>query len=137
MAKALETQLEESAAHDPAKSPGKGAQPMDDVHVEDLLDPQLLSTLKALGLEDASPLAQSPAKPEPAKLHISKTESSSQEKSQLEEQIKADRVKAVNLKGAGKQAEALDALQQEKTYEKKLNSLTPSDALDIRFPCHV
>ena len=125
MAKALETQLEESAAYDPAKSSGKDVEPVDDVHVENLLDPQLLSTLKALGLEDASPLAQSPEKPEPAKLHISKTESSSQEKSQLEERIKAERVKAVNLKRAGKQDEALDALRRAKTYEKKLNSLTP------------
>ena len=98
---------------------------MDDVHVENLLDPQLLSALKALGLEDASPLAQSPEKPEPAKLHISKTESSSQEKSQFEERIKAERVKAVNLKRAGKQAEALDAFRRAKTFEKKFNSLTP------------
>ena len=116
LAEALETKLEESAAHDLAKSSGKGAEPVDDVHVEDLLDPQLLSALKAIGLEDASPLAQSPEKPEPAKLHISKTESSSQEKSQLEERIKAERVKAVNQKHAGKQADALDALRRAKTY---------------------
>ncbi|RVW86433.1 hypothetical protein CK203_035556 [Vitis vinifera] len=55
-----ETQLEELAAHDAAKSSAKGAEPVDDVHVDDLLDPQLLSALKAIGLEDASPLAQSP-----------------------------------------------------------------------------
>ncbi|RVW86440.1 hypothetical protein CK203_035559 [Vitis vinifera] len=125
LAKALETQLEELAAHDAAKSSAKGAEPVDDVHVDDLLDPQLLSALKAIGLEDASPLAQSPEKPEPAKLHISKSDSSSQEKSQLEERIKAEKVKAVNLKRAGKQAEALDALRRAKMFEKKLNSLTP------------
>lgn len=124
LAKALETQLEELAAHDAAKSSAKGAEPVDDVHVDDLLDPQLLSALKAIGLEDASPLAQSPEKPEPAKLHISKSDSSSQEKSQLEERIKAEKVKAVNLKRAGKQAEALDALRRAKMFEKKLNSLT-------------
>ncbi|CBI23522.3 unnamed protein product, partial [Vitis vinifera] len=94
LAKALETQLEELAAHDAAKS-----------------------SAKAIGLEDASPLAQSPEKPEPAKLHISKSDSSSQEKGQLEERIKAEKVKAVNLKRAGKQAEALDALRRAKMLQ--------------------
>ena len=48
-AKALETQLEELADHDSGKS---SAGKLDDVTVEDFLDPQLLSALKAAGLED-------------------------------------------------------------------------------------
>ncbi|GFY91748.1 phosphoinositide binding protein [Actinidia rufa] len=114
LAKALEAQLEESAANESAKS----AKPVDDVGVEDFLDPQLLSALKAIGYENASP-----EEPEPVKSVAGKGANSCQERIQLEEQIKAEKVKAVNLKRSGKQAEALDALRRAKALEKKLNSL--------------
>ncbi|XP_057499599.1 uncharacterized protein LOC130783852 isoform X2 [Actinidia eriantha] len=115
LAKALEAQLEESAANESAKS----AKPVDDVGVEDFLDPQLLSALKAIGYENASP-----EEPEPVKSVVGKGANSFQERIQLEEQIKAEKVKAVNLKRSGKQAEALDALRRAKALEKKLNSLS-------------
>lgn len=117
-AKAIETQLEELAAHDANKSDA-----VDDVTVEDFLDPQLLSALKAVGLEDVSVVSKSPEKQETAKSNA-KIENSNQEKIQLEERIKEEKVKAVNLKRSGKQAEALDALRRAKLYEKKLSSLT-------------
>ncbi|KAK9268027.1 hypothetical protein L1049_010466 [Liquidambar formosana] len=141
LAKALETQLEESAAPGLVKSNVHGAEPVGDVGVEDLLDPQLLSALKAVGLDDANIVPQGPKKPDlaklsigrsenssqerlvPAKLSTGKSENSSPEKIQLEERIKAEKVKAVNLKRLGKQAEALDALRRAKMLEKKLNSL--------------
>ncbi|CAL5344726.1 unnamed protein product [Camellia sinensis] len=125
LAKALEAQLEESGANDSVKSSVGGAKPVDDVGVEDFLDPQLLSALKAIGLEDASTTSQSPEKPEPVKsVSVSgKVENSGRERIQLEEQIKAEKVKAVHLKRSGKQAEALDALRRAKVLEKKLNSL--------------
>ncbi|XP_059623767.1 uncharacterized protein LOC132266802 [Cornus florida] len=122
LAKALETQLEELAGHNSTKSSVSGAEPVDDVGVEDLLDPQLLSALKAIGLEDASIVSRGPEKPEPAKPVVVKSENSIQERIELEERIKAEKVKAVNLKRSGKQAEALDALRRAKMLEKKLNS---------------
>ncbi|KAL9384052.1 hypothetical protein Peur_024375 [Populus x canadensis] len=101
------------------------AEPVDDVVVEDLLDPQLLSALKAIGIEDTSTISQGSERPGPVKVSPTKSESNSasQERIQLEERIKAEKVKAVNLKRAGKQAEALDALRLSKLFEKKLNSL--------------
>ncbi|GAU45352.1 hypothetical protein TSUD_84750 [Trifolium subterraneum] len=117
-AKAIENQLEELAAHDANKSDAG-----DDVSVEDFLDPQLLSALKAVGLEDVSVVSKkSPEKQEPVK-SVAKIENSNQEKIQLEERIKEEKLKAVSLKRSGKQAEALDALRRAKMYEKKLNSL--------------
>ncbi|KAL5054418.1 hypothetical protein RYX36_035100 [Vicia faba] len=118
-AKAIETQLEELAAHDANKSDA-----VDDVTVEDFLDPQLLSALKSVGLEGLSVASKkSPEKQETVK-SVAKIENSNQEKIQLEERIKEEKLKAVSLKRSGKQAEALDALRRSKMYEKKLNSLT-------------
>ncbi|XP_073268576.1 uncharacterized protein [Populus alba] len=116
LAKALEAQLDEMSS-------ANVAEPVDDVVVEDLLDPQLLSALKAIGIEDTSTISQGSERPGPVKVSPTKSESNSQERIQLEERIKAEKVKAVNLKRAGKQAEALDALRRSKLFEKKLNSL--------------
>ncbi|CAK7350849.1 unnamed protein product [Dovyalis caffra] len=123
LAKALEAQLDEMSSNDSAKSSVNVAEPVDDVVVEDLLDPQLLSALKAIGIEDISIISQSSERPGPMKVSPTKIENSSQERIQLEERIKSEKVKAVNLKRAGKQAEALDALRRAKLFEKKLNSL--------------
>nr|KYP43178.1 Hepatocyte growth factor-regulated tyrosine kinase substrate [Cajanus cajan] len=117
-AKEIETQLEELTAQDSSKSDG-----VDDVSVEDFLDPQLLSALKAVGIDNARVVSKSPERQEAAKSNA-KVENSNQERIQLEERIKEEKVKALNLKRSGKQAEALDALRRAKLYEKKLNSLT-------------
>ncbi|CAN6552886.1 unnamed protein product [Malus baccata var. baccata] len=119
LAKALENQLDLSAAHD-STTVDKG-ESMDDVSVEGL-DPQLLAALKEIGIENASNLSQGPERPEPSKANVGKSNNTIQDRSQLEEQIKAEKVKAVNLKRAGKQGEALDALRKAKLLEKKLNS---------------
>jgi hypothetical protein len=77
-AKAIENQLEELAAHDANKSDAG-----DDVSVEDFLDPQLLSALKGVGLEDVSVVSKkSPEKRESVKSDA-KIENSNQEKIQL------------------------------------------------------
>jgi len=123
LAKALEAQLDEMSSNDSGKSSVNIAEPVDDVVVEDLLDPQLLSALKAIGIEDSSIISQSSERPGPAEVSPTKSEKNSQERNQMEERIKTEKVKAVNLKRAGKQAEALDALRRAKLYEKKLNSL--------------
>ncbi|KAJ6706927.1 MYOSIN-11 [Salix viminalis] len=117
LAKALEAQLDEMSSNDSGKSSVNIAEPVD-VVVEDLLDPHLLSALKAIGIEDTSIISQSSERPGPANVSATKSENNSQERTQFEE-----RIKAVNLKRAGKQAEALDALRRAKLYEKKLNSL--------------
>lgn len=146
MAKNLEAQLEEMTAND-SKSSVNDATPADGIVVEDLLDPQLLSALKAIGIDDANAVTQRPKsqepmkqgagksenfgkerfqleeRPEPPNRSARKSESFSQEKIQLEEQIKAEKMKALNLKRSGKQAEALDALRRAKLFERKLNSL--------------
>ncbi|KAI6694082.1 hypothetical protein NL676_021792 [Syzygium grande] len=119
LAKTLEAQLEESASHDSGKSSEDG---VDDVVIEDLLDPELLSALKAIGIDDSSMVSREPKKPEPVKHNPQSIENSGQDSIRLEEQIKAEKVKAVNLKRAGKQAEALDALRRAKMLEKKLNA---------------
>ncbi|XP_047174045.1 uncharacterized protein LOC124841760 [Vigna umbellata] len=116
-AKAIETQLEELTAQD-SKLDG-----VDDVMVEDFLDPQLLSALKAVGLDDVGVVSKAPERQETVKSNA-KVQNSNQERIQLEERIKEEKVKALNLKRSGKQAEALDALRRAKLYEKKLNSLT-------------
>ncbi|KAG5246849.1 Phosphoinositide binding [Salix suchowensis] len=117
LAKALEAHLDEMSSNDSGKSSVNIAEPVD-VVVEDFLDPQLLSALKASGIENTSILSQSSERPGPAKVSETKSENNSQERTQFEE-----RIKAVSLKRAGKQAEALDALRRAKLYEKKLNSL--------------
>uniref|UniRef100_A0A1J3G3I3 Vacuolar protein sorting-associated protein 27 n=1 Tax=Noccaea caerulescens TaxID=107243 RepID=A0A1J3G3I3_NOCCA len=127
IAKTLEAQLEDSSTS------VKSEQAVDDVAVEDFLDPQLLSALKAIGLDNSmnpsvttttqaavKPVREA-VKPNPAK--ESTNDNNSQERSQLEERIKAEKIKAVTLKRGGKQAEALDALRRAKLYEKKLNAL--------------
>ncbi|KAB2060450.1 hypothetical protein ES319_A10G018400v1 [Gossypium barbadense] len=124
LAKSLEAQLEELGGHASTKSSSNRAEPVDDVVVEDLLDPQLLSALKAIGLDDSSAMAQGLKRTELVKPNVAKSENVNQERIQLEEQIKAEKVKAVNLKRSGKQAEALDALRRAKMLEKKLNSLS-------------
>ncbi|KAG2317235.1 hypothetical protein Bca52824_020357 [Brassica carinata] len=116
IAKSLEAQLEDSTS---SKS-----EPVDDVAVEDFLDPQLLSALKAIGLDssvtlsvsktDTTQAAVKPVKPSPAK-----ESDSNQERSQLEERIKAEKIKAVTLKRSGKQAEALDMLFEEQNSMKR------------------
>ncbi|KAJ4869886.1 phosphoinositide binding [Raphanus sativus] len=98
IAKTLEAQLEDSAS---SKS-----EPVEDVAVEDFLDPQLLSALKAIGLDssvttsaskpDTAQAAVKPVKPSPAK-----ESDGNQERSQLEERIKAEKIKAVTLKRSG------------------------------------
>ncbi|KAJ8761738.1 hypothetical protein K2173_004547 [Erythroxylum novogranatense] len=141
LAKALESQLEEFTSQDSSNSSVHMAVPIDKLGVEDFLDPQLLSALKAvgvvdttapsqgldrsrpapkaIGVEDANVASQGPGKVSPLN-----SENPNQERIQLEEQIKAEKVKAVNLKRSGKQAEALDALRRSKLLEKKLNSLS-------------
>lgn len=137
-AKAIEAQLEESATG----SSGHGAEPTDEVSVEDFLDPQLLSALAAIGISDTAVGSQAPEKseaqnsvamdtggpqgrqrPESKKSVTGMVDNTDEEKTQLEEKIKAEKLKALNLKRSGKQAEALAALRQAKLFEKKLISL--------------
>ncbi|XP_047948330.1 uncharacterized protein LOC125194252 isoform X2 [Salvia hispanica] len=113
LAKAIESQLQVSDAHD-------SAGPADDVSIEDFLDPQLLSALQSIGLNDGQSKSKAIERPEPAKIEAD----ADTERAQLVEQIKAEKVKAVKLKRSGKQAEALDALRRAKLHEKKLQSLT-------------
>lgn len=115
LAKALEAHLQES---DTSGSSVNG-EPAADASVEDFLDPQLLSALRSIGLEDDQPRSQVIERPETTK---SSTDANL-EREQLLEQIKTEKVKAVNLKRSGKQAEALDALRRAKLYDKKLQSL--------------
>ncbi|OMO62583.1 Tetratricopeptide-like helical [Corchorus olitorius] len=93
LAKSLEAQLEELAAQDSTKSSA-----VDDVIVEDLLDPQLLSALKAIGLDDSSVVSQRSESQESVKSNASKSENVDQERNQLQERIKVEKLKAVNLK---------------------------------------
>lgn len=120
LAKDLEARLEESAGT------AKPSDSVDGVGVEDLLDPQLRSALKAIGIEDGGSVSRSPEKSEPVKAVVGNSGNPSQERIQLEEQIKAEKVKAVQLKRVGKKTEALDALRQAKLLEKKLSSLVSS-----------
>lgn len=113
LAKAIESRLQESNPHDSAEA-------ADDVSIEDFLDPQLMSALQSIGLDDSQTKPKAIERPEPTKINTD----TNTERSQLVEQIKAEKVKAVNLKRSGKQAEALDALRQAKLYEKKLQSLS-------------
>ncbi|XP_057550394.1 uncharacterized protein LOC130828430 [Amaranthus tricolor] len=127
-AKKIESKLEEaSPANHAATSSDVGS--TDDAIVEDLFDPQLISALKAIGLQDEV-VHQTPVKTEQpiSKVEqttfiVSRNENSNQERTRLEVQIKAEKTKALTLKRSGKQAEALDALRRAKQMEKKLNSL--------------
>ncbi|KAK4770407.1 hypothetical protein SAY87_030939 [Trapa incisa] len=126
LAKALEAQLEGSGSD----ASGKSSEGIDDVVVEDLLDPELLSALRAIGIEDTGgtvTLSPDKPKPEPVRIHAGRNDSTSnlnKERTKLEEEIRVEKVKALNLKRSGKQAEAIDALRHAKLLEKKLNSLT-------------
>lgn len=124
LAKTLEAQLEESGPNDSGKSSMEG---VDDVVVEDLLDPELLSALSAIGIENSSSVSRSSDQPklEPVRLNAGRNDSGSlnKERAKLEEEIRAEKAKALNLKRSGKQAEALDALRHAKLLEKKLNTL--------------
>jgi len=123
LAKKLEAQLEEVSPHDSATSTSNGVGAAEDATVEDFLDPQLLSALKAIGLQDPGIVSQTLVKPEISTPSSTKDHSPSQERVQLEAQIKAEKMKALNLKRAGRQAEALDALRRAKQMEKKLDML--------------
>ncbi|XP_027163997.1 uncharacterized protein LOC113764132 [Coffea eugenioides] len=122
LAKAIEAQLEESAAQDSMTSSANAAEAVDEVIVEDFLDPQLASALKAIGLNDVSSGSQGTENHE-SKKNLADTDNSNDERRELEERIKAEKVKALNFKRSGKQTEALDALRTAKLLEKKLNSL--------------
>ncbi|KNA03803.1 hypothetical protein SOVF_205660 [Spinacia oleracea] len=120
LAKKLEAQLEEVSPVPTSSNEG----PIDDAGIEDLFDPQLLSALKAVGLQDdAHVVSQTTVKAELPTSSSIKNESFDQERVQMEALIKAEKVKALNLKRSGKQAEALDALRRAKQMEKKLTSL--------------
>ncbi|CAN0852538.1 RUN and FYVE domain-containing protein 1 [Linum grandiflorum] len=121
LAKSLEAQLD-------AASPEKQKQNDNDAGVvEDLLDPQLLAALQAIGIDGGSSSAtnvvasssSSQARDEEEASRVSPED----ERRELEQRVKAEKVKAVNLKRAGKQAEAVDALRRAKLYEKRLSSL--------------
>lgn len=122
LAKAIEAQLEESAAQDSMTSTANAAEAVDDVIVEDFLDPQLMSALKAIGVNDVSSGFHGTENHESRK-NLASVDNSNDERRQLEERIKAEKVKALNFKRSGKQTEALDALRTAKLLEKKLNSL--------------
>ncbi|XP_062087441.1 uncharacterized protein LOC133794250 [Humulus lupulus] len=125
LAKALETQLEELSANESVNSSVDGLGTEKDMGVEDFLDPQLLSALKAIGIENTNTntVPRVPDKLQSSKLNVGKSDNPNQERIQLEEQVKAEKVKALNLKRSGRQVEALDALRKAKLLEKKLNSL--------------
>ncbi|KAL2485991.1 phosphoinositide binding [Abeliophyllum distichum] len=123
LAKALESQLQELDAHNNTGT-SENAESVGDVSVEDFLDPQLLSALNSIGLEDTRTKSQRNERPESNKSVTVSVGNASEEKEQLVEQIKAEKMKAVNLKRSGKQTEALDALRRAKLYEKKLQSST-------------
>lgn len=123
LAKEIELQLEDSA---PQSSSGSSTANMDGI--EALLDPQLMSALKSIGITDTNPPPTSQTSPELQKPDTPTQPSSSNyssidERTQLVQQIKAEKIKAVNLKREGKQTEALNTLRHAKMLEKKLNSL--------------
>ncbi|KAK4361000.1 hypothetical protein RND71_019952 [Anisodus tanguticus] len=147
LAKAIESQLEEASTQDTMKSSDPKAESTEDVSVEDFLDPQLFSALKAIGIADTASVFRGPERqetkkpligntdktgttasqilerPEPKLSEAGVSDESSNERKHLEERIKAEKIKALNLKRSGKQAEALDALRRAKMFEKKLNAL--------------
>ncbi|XP_065048851.1 uncharacterized protein LOC135586192 isoform X1 [Musa acuminata AAA Group] len=123
LAKALEKQLEDFDQGSSTNMTGNKSEAMDDVVVEDLLDPQLLSALKAIGLED-SVITSQPYHETDAQPNFDRSGNQRMEKADLEEQIKAEKHRALNFKRAGKQAEALEALRSAKRLEKNLATLT-------------
>lgn len=147
LAKAIESQLEEASSQGTMNSSDPTVELAGDVSVEDFLDPQLFSALKAIGIADTSIVPRGPERqetrkpitdntdktgtiashilerPEPKLSEARVSDESSNERKHLEERIKAEKLKAVNLKRSGKQAEALDALRRAKMFEKKLNAL--------------
>ncbi|XP_022862665.1 uncharacterized protein LOC111382862 [Olea europaea var. sylvestris] len=124
LAKALESQLQELDAHNKTGT-SENAESVDDVSVEDFLDPQLLPALNSIGMEHTRTKPQSIERPESNKSVTSKLAMPMKRgRVQLVERITAEKVKAVSLKRSGKQAEALDALRRAKFHEKKLQSLT-------------
>ncbi|XP_075106449.1 uncharacterized protein LOC107831249 [Nicotiana tabacum] len=148
LAKAIESQLEEVSSQDTMRSSDPTAESAEDVSVEDFLDPQLFSALKAIGIADTAIVSRGPERqemkkpltvntdrtgtiasqilerPEPKLSEAGVSDESSNERKYLEERIKAEKLKALNLKRSGKQAEALDALRRAKMFEKKLNALS-------------
>ncbi|URE00059.1 FYVE [Musa troglodytarum] len=125
LAKALEKQLEEFDQGSSTMMSGSKSEAMEDVVVEDLLDPQLMSALKAIGLEGPAITSQpQPHKKTESQPNFDKRENHGIEKAALEEQIKAEKLRALDFKRAGKQAEALEALRLAKRLEKKLASMT-------------
>lgn len=123
LAKALEIQLEELNSSDLNKPSTNLAEPVDDVGIEDLLDPQLLSALRAIGIDDTTNVSRVPENSEVSKSAAGKIDNSVGERTQLEERIKAEKVKALTLKRSGKQPEAMEALRRARMLEKKLASL--------------
>ncbi|XP_049384528.1 uncharacterized protein LOC125848656 [Solanum stenotomum] len=147
LAKAIESQLEEASSQGTMQSSDPTGESAEGVSVEDFLDPQLFSALKAIGIADTSIVPRGPERQEMKKPITSDTDKTgtiasqilersepkltearvsdetSNERKQLEERVKAEKLKALNLKRSGKQAEALDALRRAKMFEKKLNAL--------------
>ncbi|KAG6515506.1 hypothetical protein ZIOFF_025929 [Zingiber officinale] len=125
LAKALEKQLEEfEQGSTAANVPDSMPQVTDDVVVEDLFDPQLMSALKAIGLQGTIATTSQPhKKTEPHASFDSSNRKQHQGKADLEEQIKAEKLQALNFKRQGKQAEALESLRVAKRLEIKLASL--------------
>ncbi|RWW21869.1 hypothetical protein GW17_00013952, partial [Ensete ventricosum] len=133
LAKALEKQLEEFDQGSSTNLSGSKSEAMDDVVVEDLLDPQLLSALKAIGLEDTVITSQ-PYHKIDALPNIDRSGNQRMEKADLEEQIKAEKHRALNFKRAGKQPEALEALRSAKRLGKKLATLAYEPKLKQSVP---
>ncbi|XP_074585606.1 LOW QUALITY PROTEIN: uncharacterized protein LOC141841347 [Curcuma longa] len=125
LAKALEKQLEEfEQGSTAANMLDNISQVTDDVVVEDLLDPQLMSALKAIGLEGTVATTSQPhKKTEPQASYDMSNRKQQKGKADLEEQIKAEKLQALNFKRQGKQAEALESLRVAKRLEIKLASL--------------
>ncbi|KAJ6828902.1 uncharacterized protein M6B38_358850 [Iris pallida] len=129
LAKALESQLEDFDTQGSNTNTAGKVEGMNDVGVEDLLDPQLMSALKSIGWEDSDIGAHQPTGAQPSKKleqppTVGKGGKPQGERAHLEDMIKAEKVRALNLKREGKQGEALQALRSAKLLEKKLGSLT-------------
>ncbi|MCD7445887.1 hypothetical protein HAX54_015612 [Datura stramonium] len=67
LAKAIESQLEEVSSQDTMKSSDPTAESAEDVSVEDFLDPQLFSALKAIGIADTTIVSCGPERQETRK----------------------------------------------------------------------
>eukprot|EP00850_Spirogloea_muscicola_P017176 SM000145S00793 [mRNA] locus=s145:177030:180900:+ [translate_table: standard] len=84
--------------------------------VEDILDPQLMTTLQGVGLTigPSKELQQPP-------LQVSASE---EEKRKLVNEIRAGKLKALSLKREGKKQEALESLRAVKNLEQRLAALS-------------